>query len=124
MSKALNLTIVVLVALIVVGLAGIAAILLLRTPSAPDPTPVPSLTATVEAGGDGTWERIKAAGKIVVGTSADYPPFEYYVHGTQLDGFDIALMDELGRRLGVEIEYRDVYGDLVEASAVWLIWTP
>ena len=22
------------------------------------------------------------------------------------------------------VEYRDVYGDVVEASAVWLIWTP
>jgi len=49
--------------------------------------------------------------KLVVGTSADYPPFESYVTPGQLDGFDIALMDEIGRRLGMQIEYRDIAFD-------------
>ena len=56
---------------------------------------------------DDFWDRIQAAGKIVVGTAADYPPFESYVAPGQIDGFDIALMDEIGRRLGVAIEYHD-----------------
>jgi polar amino acid transport system substrate-binding protein len=56
---------------------------------------------------DDSWDRIQAAGKMVVGTAADYPPFESYVAPGQIDGFDIALMDEIGRRLGVAIEYHD-----------------
>jgi polar amino acid transport system substrate-binding protein len=56
---------------------------------------------------DDSWDRIEAAGKIVVGTAADYPPFESYVGENQIDGFDIALMDEIGRRLGIQVEYHD-----------------
>ncbi len=60
---------------------------------------------------DDSWERVAAAGKLVVGTSADYPPFAFFVGEGQIDGFDIALMDELGRRLGVAIDYRDLAFD-------------
>jgi polar amino acid transport system substrate-binding protein len=75
------------------------------------PTPVATQTpaeATAEPGAvDDSWDRIQAAGKIVVGTSADYPPFESYVAPGQIDGFDVALMDEIGRRLGVQVAYTD-----------------
>ncbi|MGD8904899.1 MAG: transporter substrate-binding domain-containing protein, partial [Anaerolineae bacterium] len=60
-----------------------------------------------EPAADESWDRIQATGKMVVGTAADYPPFESYVAPGQIDGFDIALMDEIGRRLGVAIDYRD-----------------
>lgn len=53
------------------------------------------------------WAKVKAAGKMLVGTSADYPPFEYYNSNYELDGFDIALMKEMGKRLGVAIEFND-----------------
>ncbi|MFX1440601.1 MAG: META domain-containing protein [Promethearchaeota archaeon] len=67
-------------------------------------TPPPEATEPAE---DDSWDRIQAAGKMVAGTAADYPPFESYIRPGQLDGFDIALMDEIGRRLGVAIEYHD-----------------
>lgn len=66
----------------------------------PEPTPAPP-----EA--DESWSRIQAAGKIRVGTAADYPPFEYYTAEFQIDGFDVALMREIGQKLGVEVEFRD-----------------
>ena len=53
------------------------------------------------------WARVRDAGKIVVGTSADYEPFEFYNSNFALDGFDIALMQELGKRMGVEVEFKD-----------------
>lgn len=53
------------------------------------------------------WARVKAAGKILVGTSADYPPFEMYDSNSQLDGFDIALFKAIGKQLGVEVEFND-----------------
>jgi polar amino acid transport system substrate-binding protein len=78
------------------------------THTAPQVTQPPAEPTFTPAVVDRSWERIQAAGKIVVGTSADYPPFESYVGPSQIDGFDIALMDEIGRRLGVPIEYRDI----------------
>jgi polar amino acid transport system substrate-binding protein len=53
------------------------------------------------------WAKVKAAGKILVGTAADYPPFEFYASNYQLDGFDIVLMKEIGKRLGIEVEFND-----------------
>ncbi len=44
---------------------------------------------------------------MVVGTAADYPPFEYYNNRYQLDGFDIGLIREIGKQLGVKVEIKD-----------------
>ncbi len=51
--------------------------------------------------------RIKKAGKIVVGTSADYPPYEYYNEKFEFEGFDIELMNLIAKELGVTVEYKD-----------------
>ena len=68
---------------------------------------------------DDSLARVQGAGKIVVGTSADYPPFEYYVSDFQVDGFDIALMNEIARRLGVQAEYRNfAFDGLVSALQI------
>jgi ABC-type amino acid transport substrate-binding protein len=53
------------------------------------------------------WAKVQAAGKIVFGTSGGYPPFESYNSNFQLDGFDIALANEIGKRLGVEVAFND-----------------
>lgn len=53
------------------------------------------------------WARVQAAGKIVFGTAADYPPFEFYNSNFELDGFDIALARAIGEKLGVEVEFND-----------------
>lgn len=55
----------------------------------------------------GDAERVRNAGKIVFGTAADYPPFEFYNSNQELDGFDIALAKALGEALGVEVEFND-----------------
>jgi ABC-type amino acid transport substrate-binding protein len=57
----------------------------------------------------GDWDRIRDAGKLVIGTSADYPPFEFYNSNFEMDGFDIALARALGKELGLEVEFND-YG--------------
>jgi ABC-type amino acid transport substrate-binding protein len=53
-------------------------------------------------------QAIKQAGVIKVGTSADYPPFEYIDNHGNKDGFDIALMGEIARRLGAKLEWVDL----------------
>lgn len=56
-------------------------------------------------------EAIKLARAIKVGTSADYPPFEYIDNSGKKVGFDIALMEEIARRLGIKLEWVDLSFD-------------
>ncbi len=110
MSTIAKIAIGILVALALCMCCAIGIILVTNVFNQDDPTAVPSVavpTAGATGEVDGSWERVKAAGEMVVGTAADYPPFEYYVSEGEIDGFDIALMDEIGRRLGVAISYRD-----------------
>lgn len=64
---------------------------------------VPQATAAPS----GDWARLRAAGKMTVGTALDNPPFSTYDELFQPDGFDIALMTEIARRMGVEVEFTD-----------------
>jgi polar amino acid transport system substrate-binding protein len=100
------LIIVGLLAVVALVLCGFLGFVFFLQPAPPEPTPT---APVVQA--DDSWEKVRAAGKIVVGTSADYLPFEYYVAESQLDGFDIALMNEIGRRMGVPPEYHNIAFD-------------
>lgn len=59
---------------------------------------------------------IKKAGKMVVGTSADYPPFEFVDEAGNTTGFDVDLMNEIGKRLGVKVEWVDMPFDSLIAA--------
>ena len=103
-SQRTVLAMLIVAALIVVAVAAVAAA------PAPAPADQPQQAAT-PAPTKGDWEKIKAAGKITVGTSADYPPFEYYDKNFKMDGFDIALMQEIGKQLGLKVQFRDMAFD-------------
>ena len=84
---------------IVIPLAVVAFILSACGPQpAPTPTPTPA---------NDDLSRVRAAGVLKVGTSGDYAPFAFYTAQFQLDGLDIALMRELGRRIGVQVQFED-----------------
>ena len=81
-----------------------------NTGAEPTATPIPPTDTPVSdqpAAPEDAWARIQAAGTLVAGVSADYPPFESYDENFKLDGFDIALMKAIGQRLGVEVEFND-----------------
>ena len=61
-------------------------------------------------------EEIKKEGKLVVGTSADYPPFESVDENGNMVGFDIDLINEIGKRMGVEVEIQDMPFDSLIAA--------
>lgn len=64
-----------------------------------------------EAGTMNKLADIKAAGELVVGTSADYPPYEFH---TEIDGkdtivgFDISIAQAFADELGVELKLVDM----------------
>src|SRR3972149_12295488 len=85
---------------LVLGLAILLAGLLAacgssQTEPAPEGPPRATLEPTaVSVVSAAVCQRIDSAGKIVVGTAGDYPPFEYYTNRFRLDGFDIARSEE------------------------------
>lgn len=56
-------------------------------------------------------EKIKASGKLVVGTSADYPPYEFHLLNDKegdLVGIDIDIAKVIASELGVQLEVKDL----------------
>ncbi|HEY2420896.1 MAG TPA: transporter substrate-binding domain-containing protein, partial [Neobacillus sp.] len=59
-----------------------------------------------------SWEKIKANGKIVVGTEGLYFPVTYFDKDTKkLTGFDVEVVKELGKRLGLKVEFKTMEFD-------------
>jgi polar amino acid transport system substrate-binding protein len=68
--------------------------------------PITPATPTPDPAGD--WQRIQAAGKLMVGISVDYPPFSYYSDQFRITGFDPALIEQIGARLGLSVQIKDI----------------
>ena len=61
------------------------------------------LTITSLSSAADQWADVKSAGVLRFGVAPDYYPF-VYTEGTDLDGLDIALVKEMGQRLGIEVK--------------------
>lgn len=59
----------------------------------------------------------KSKGEIVIGSSIDYPPFEYYApNGTTLEGFETQLMAQVQKQLGVKFVWDNANFDTLFTS--------
>ena len=75
-----------------------------------------STTSTEESSaGETSVDKIKAAGKIVMATNAQFEPFEY-IDGTDYKGIDIEISQKIADELGVELEIHDVKFESVIAE--------
>ena len=66
---------------------------------------------TVSAEDGSSLERVQDAGVLRVGTSADFPPFEFYatIDGKrEIVGMDIFIAEKIAEDLGVELEVQDL----------------
>ena len=87
-------------------------------------TAVPQAAApAADAGADapaaaegGKLAEIQAAGKLVVGTSADYAPYESIDESGAFVGYDMDLIRAIGEKLGVEVEIQDMPFDSLIAA--------
>lgn len=61
-------------------------------------------------------DKIEKDKKVMVGTSADYPPYEYVDDAGNKTGFDIELMAEIAKRMGVELVWVDMPFDSLVAA--------
>jgi ABC-type amino acid transport substrate-binding protein len=76
-------------------------------PDTPTSVPAPAEPSPTLAPQEDSWQKVQQAGVLRVGTTADYPPFEYYNEKFELEGFDIALIQQIGQRLGLGVELND-----------------
>lgn len=76
------------------------------------------LAACQQVDPESHYGQMRQTGKMVVGTSADYPPFESLDSAGHFTGFDIALIREIGKRLKLQVEIEDrPFDSLIEAVA-------
>ena len=76
---------------------------------------------TEEQKAAGKVDKIKEKGKIVLGTSADYPPYEFHkeINGKDtIVGFDMDIAKAVAEDLGVELEIKDMKFDGLMAALV------
>jgi len=57
-----------------------------------------------------------ADGVLTVGTNAEFPPFEYIGESGAPEGFDIALINAIGEKLGVEVQIENLEFNSLVAS--------
>lgn len=118
-QKTLIIALVTTVIVLLIALAGLVAYLFLGQ-AAPDrltatltqtATPAPTATPTLQNISDPVWDRIQTAQKMVVGISADYPPFASVASDFTLQGYDLALVEEISKRMGMPFEIKNLAFD-------------
>lgn len=96
----------------------IATAVPIERPAIETPAPVDE-TEDVDIVQEDLWTRIRERNYISVGTSADYPPFASYASDRRLTGLDIAIIQEIGLRLGLEVRIQDIpFEDLARALQI------
>jgi polar amino acid transport system substrate-binding protein len=66
--------------------------------------------------GYGLLSRIKSRGTLIVGTSADWPPYEYVTPSGEFAGIDIEIARRIAKHLNVSLQVRDMkFSALFEA---------
>jgi polar amino acid transport system substrate-binding protein len=101
----------------VVGLlVGVAVgALLMALFAAQQPAATQQQTTTTQQACPTSVDAVKKRGKLVVGTSADWPPYEYVENG-KVVGIDIDIARRIAEGLGVSLEVCDMkFSALIEA---------
>jgi amino acid ABC transporter substrate-binding protein, PAAT family (TC 3.A.1.3.-) len=109
--KAVALSLVALIVGLVVGyLLG-----MYTTPQAATSTTTPPAQTPTAGQCPVSVDTIKKRGKLIVGTDATWPPWEW-VMGDKIVGWDMDIAREIAKALGVELEIRDMrFAGLLEA---------
>lgn len=104
MKKTLAFALTAALALSLVACGGAAS-------SAPASSVASAPASSVAASAANQLDAIKAKGKLVVGTEAQYPPFEFKDDKAQFAGCDIWLAQQIADELGVKLEVVDMAFD-------------
>lgn len=96
-----TLGVMMVVIIIVAFVAGVYSQPLIFPPPKPGPE-------------DPIWANVVARGKIIIGSSPDWPPYEYLDPVTgKFAGFEVELMEMIAARLGLQVEWKEMTFDLI-----------
>ncbi|MFC5530773.1 amino acid ABC transporter substrate-binding protein [Cohnella yongneupensis] len=76
----------------------------------------PSASQPAASAGQGALEKIKASGKLRIGTEGTYAPFTFHDASGKLTGFDVEIAEEVCKRLGVAPEFIETQWDGIMAG--------
>jgi polar amino acid transport system substrate-binding protein len=87
--------------------------------------PTPGASASAEAStsvapspiAGGLLDKVMKAGKLLVSTDPNYQPQSFQKTDGTYEGFDIDVANEIGKRLGVEVEFTTPDWDVITAGA-------
>lgn len=69
-----------------------------------------------QAAGQNLLEKVKAEGKLVIGTEGTYSPFSFHDQSGKLTGYDVEVVTEVAKRLGVEPVFQETQWDAIFAG--------
>ena len=99
------LTIALTLCLLVTALAGCGS------SASSAATSTDTAASTAETSGENELEKVKAAGKLVIGVEGTYPPFTYHDDNGELTGLDVELGKALAEKLGLRRDQVMAVGD-------------
>lgn len=76
----------------------------------------PALESTEVKDGDESLNKVKQAGKLIVGLDDHYPPMGFRDDKNELTGFDIEMAKAVGEVMGVTIEFQPIDWDAKEVE--------
>ncbi len=98
-----------LISTVLLGIVGCGAANNQAQPSAPAPAPA-------EQKAQNLLEQVKAEGKLKIGTEGTYAPFTFHDQSGKLTGFDVEVVTEVAKRLGVEPVFMETQWDAMFAG--------
>jgi L-cystine transport system substrate-binding protein len=84
--------------------------------SSPQSPATPSPAPTEGAQEQSLLEKVKADGKLVIGTEGTYAPFTFHDQSGKLTGYDIDVVTEVAKRIGVEPVFQETQWDAMFAG--------
>ncbi|QQE75472.1 amino acid ABC transporter substrate-binding protein [Brevibacillus composti] len=80
------------------------------------PAPAPEQAPAEQKAEQSLLDKVKAEGKLVIGTEGTYAPFTFHDQSGKLTGFDVEVITEVARRLGVEPVFQETQWDAMFAG--------
>ncbi|RNB60061.1 amino acid ABC transporter substrate-binding protein [Brevibacillus gelatini] len=97
---------------LLVALAGCGS----SSSQAPQDNAAPAPAASEEKTGQNLLEKVKADGKLLIGTEGTYAPFTFHDQSGKLTGYDVEVVTEVAKRIGVEPVFQETQWDAMFAG--------
>jgi polar amino acid transport system substrate-binding protein len=93
---------------VIVALTGCTAAAPASSPASAAPSASTAASASAAASVGPNLQKLLAKGTLNIGTSFDFPPYEYVDSSGNKVGLDIDLLDEIAKRMGLKTSYTDM----------------